>query len=161
MGTGPTNDDNSSQNGHRKDTSVGVSLASIVLNPELRPDLTYEQIGQILVDVCDVLFLMATQLESKAMRTPTQTPDHLLTIEQAAKQLAVSKDFLYRNAKSLPLLSFSAGPLDFPPAASRDICASVFPSCEINRCADRQQTMCFGDLEKVNYNDYVVTFSCE
>jgi excisionase family DNA binding protein len=102
MGTGPTNDDNSSQNGHRKDTSVGVSLASIVLNPELRPDLTYEQIGQILVDVCDVLFLMATQLESKAMRTPTQTPDHLLTIEQAAKQLAVSKDFLYRNAKSLP-----------------------------------------------------------
>jgi excisionase family DNA binding protein len=89
-------------NGQMEDTGSGISLAGLAVDPQLVFELRREQIPQILTDIASLVLAVATHLGSLPLTNPKPNADHLLTVEQAAQQLAVSKDFLYRNAKSLP-----------------------------------------------------------
>ena len=109
-----TPEDSSNAHAH-----AGLALARIVSAPELIGELPRDIIPALLMELAALQLSLAASLEKPHGPGLALTRDHLLTIEQAAQQLSVSRDWLYRHSRSLPfvvrqgrLLRFSAKGID-------------------------------------------------
>jgi len=109
-----TPEDSSNAHAH-----AGLALARIVSAPELIGELTRDIIPALLMELAALRLTLAASLENSHRPDVGLPHDHLLTVEQAAQQLSVSRDWLYRHSRSLPfvvrqgrLLRFSAKGID-------------------------------------------------
>jgi len=109
-----TPEDSSNAHAH-----AGLALARIVSAPELIGELPRDIIPALLMELAALQLSLAASLENSYRPDVGMPHDHLLTVEQAAGQLSVSRDWLYRHSRSLPfvvrqgrLLRFSTKGID-------------------------------------------------
>lgn len=82
-------------------TVVGGSAQIAAMRPELEPamsaarSLPVEQLARLIGDLEEVRCVAMSRLIAP---TPAPQPDELVDIQEAARRLGVSKDYLYRHA---------------------------------------------------------------
>jgi predicted DNA-binding transcriptional regulator AlpA len=97
-----------------------ITLDEVAKDPAAAADLPLDALASLLVRSAAVQNALAAAILNHPEAPPPPALDHLLTAEQAAERLAVSKDWLYRTAKDLPftvrlgadLVRFSAVGID-------------------------------------------------
>ena len=94
-----TPEDSSNAHAH-----AGLALARIVSAPELIGELPRDIIPALLMELAALQLSLAASLENSYRPDVGMPRDHLLTVEQAAGQLSVSRDWLYRHSRSLPFV---------------------------------------------------------
>jgi Helix-turn-helix domain len=78
------------------------SLDALVRNPGSAAALSAEDRGALIVQAAAVLAALGAAMTIKA--PGDVEPDTLLTVDQAASRLRLSKDYLYRHAREFPFL---------------------------------------------------------
>jgi len=78
------------------------SLDDLVADPSRVEDLSGDECQNMLIKLVSIQPLLLGRIISDNKSGNTPQEDTLLTVEQAAKRLNCSKDWLYRNAPKLP-----------------------------------------------------------
>src|SRR5437867_2943362 len=81
-----------------------VDLADLVEDPAKVARVPPTRIPALLSQLSAVQSAMAARLISADRDEPTSTEDTLLTVDQAAERLGVSKDWLFRRSRTLPFV---------------------------------------------------------
>jgi excisionase family DNA binding protein len=81
-----------------------VDLADLVENPGKVASVPPTRIPALLSQLSAVQSAMAARLVAADRGEPTSTDDTLLTVDQAAERLGVSKDWLFRRSRTLPFV---------------------------------------------------------
>ncbi len=81
-----------------------VDLADLVEDPAKVASVPPTRIPALLSQLSAVQSAMAARLVSADRGEPMSTEDTLLTVDEAAKRLGVSKDWLFRRSRRLPFV---------------------------------------------------------
>jgi excisionase family DNA binding protein len=81
-----------------------VVLADLVEDPAKVANVPPTRIPALLSQLSAVQTAMTARLISADRDEPTSTEDTLLTVDQAAERLGVSKDWLFRRSRTLPFV---------------------------------------------------------
>jgi hypothetical protein len=78
------------------------TLDELASNPDLVRSVSPEDAAALTIKCAAVLSALAAVRFRPIATTASAQPDKLLTVTEAADRLAMSKDWLYRNARKLP-----------------------------------------------------------
>jgi excisionase family DNA binding protein len=81
-----------------------VGLWELVKDPSQLSEVDPGQIPALLTQLSAVQSSMAARLITATQDTPCAGEDILLSVEEAAERLGVSRDWLYRRTRSLPFV---------------------------------------------------------
>jgi len=81
-----------------------VDLAALVGDPARVAKILPSRIPALLSLLSAVQSAMAARVISADREEPASTEDALLTVDQAAERLGVSKDWLFRQSRMLPFV---------------------------------------------------------
>ena len=81
-----------------------IDLADLVEDPAKVATVPPTRLPALLSQLSAVQSAMAARLISADRDEPTSTEDTLLTVDQAAERLGVSKDWLFRRSRTLPFV---------------------------------------------------------
>jgi len=87
-----------------EDIDNHVDLADLVEDPAKVASVPPTRIPALLSQLSAVQSAMAARLISANRDEPASTEDTLLTVDQAAERLGVSKDWLFRRSRTLPFV---------------------------------------------------------
>ena len=85
-------------------TSEPIDLAALVEDPGKVATVPAGKIPALLSQLSAVQSAMAARLVSADRDDAAGSEDTLLTVEQAAERLGVSKDWLFRRSRTLPFV---------------------------------------------------------
>lgn len=80
------------------------SLAELLLDPQVVDRVAPEEVPVLLTQLAALQTALVARLLIANKAQVESTEDRLLTIDEAASRLSVSRDFLYRRAKALPFV---------------------------------------------------------
>lgn len=82
--------------------SILPRLDELIIDTSKVADISPKVAGEILVRLSGIQILLMGRLLSGHGTSPSQDKDELLNVEQAARRLNCSVDWLYRGAKNFP-----------------------------------------------------------
>lgn len=80
------------------------NLNDIIMNPSKVYDLSAIEAGEMLAEVAGIQTMLMGRVLSGGVDPAVDKEDRLLSLDEAAKVLGMSEDWLYKNGKRLRLL---------------------------------------------------------